>query len=86
MYAKFRDKNVVYGNFRNKSDIFVNFCNKSVYESMKPFVVISMKAFLKVPKLRQNSMLGTLPFVEILTFCAPPVERFLNFCHPISEY
>ena len=26
--------------------------------------------------------MGTLPFVEILTFRSPPVERFLNFCHP----
>ena len=27
-------------------------------------------------------MLGSLPFVEILTFRPPPGERVLNLCHP----
>ena len=27
-------------------------------------------------------MLGTLPFVENLTFREPAVLRYLNFCHP----
>ena len=58
----------------------------NLYESKKPFVEISTKAWsLSLGSLRKhkaccwNLYESKKPF---LTFCAPPVDRFLNFCHP----
>ena len=55
-------------------------------ESMKPFVDIPPKAFLKVRKWRQNvnlrqnsvwhTLLGTLPFVDRLS-CGPTISPTL---------